>query len=150
MHAAISPDRRSIPLVIRQTAREHGELLAKARAIETMIEGPTGPAAGDVARKLRALGEYLAAHIAEEEESALYTWIPEAYPELRADVERHRLEHGPLVIALRQLAEEAESAADVGMESDMGMRIRATLASLRQHEAGESSVLQRALADSRQ
>jgi hemerythrin HHE cation binding domain-containing protein len=132
-----------IARTIKQTADEHSELLAKTRAIESLVEGMHYPPPGDVARKLRALAEHLAAHIDEEEKSPLYTTVPEKVPELRDEIALRRGEHVPLMIALRQLTVEAERAHDASMASALGMRIRSAVAAVRQHEAGESSILHR-------
>jgi hypothetical protein len=135
---------QGIQRTIFETAAEHAELLARARAVEQLIETTHYPPPGDVARKLRALADYLATHIAEEEESALYTTIPNIHPELRKELENRKGEHGPLLVAVRQLAADADQAHDVSMASALGTRIRSAIAALRQHEAGESSLLHRA------
>ena len=132
-----------IARTIKQATNEHSELLAQTRAIENLVEGMHYPPPGDVARKLRGLAEHLAAHIDEEEKSPFYTTVPEKVPELRDEIERRRLEHVPLMISLRQLADDADHAHDASMASPLGTRIRSAVAAIRQHEAGESSILHR-------
>jgi Hemerythrin HHE cation binding domain len=132
------------------SADEHRSLLAMLRAVETLVEAQPHPATGDLARKLAELARTFEAHVDPEEESALYQWMPATFTELDEELRECRDQHGPLVIALEQLARKAESATSVELDSELSVQIRSVVASLRHHEAAESSLLQRALHQLRQ
>jgi hypothetical protein len=52
-------------------------------------------------------------------------------------------------MSLDQLTTKAESAISAELDTELSVQIRSMVAALRQHEAAESSVLQRALTESR-
>lgn len=141
MNTAHTHHRRDIKRAIEQSTREHAQVLASARGIEALVEASVSPAPGDVARQLRSFGDQLSAHFAEEEQEALYSWVADECPWLALDIERTRQQHPRLVVSFRQLATEAGSAHEVGFATELGVRIRAAIASFRKHEADESRLL---------
>jgi hypothetical protein len=129
---------------VADAAADHARLLSVVRGVEQLVESSVYPPSGDVARKLYDLAMQFSDHVQHEERSALYTWIPQRFANLRDEVERERRQHAPLVASLHGLAEEAEHALDVRLPTELSVRIRAAIARLRAHEANESSLLQRA------
>jgi hypothetical protein len=136
--------------LMSESTEEHRELLAMLRSIETIVEGQPHPATGDLARKLAELAQAFEAHLLPEEESALYTWLPTNFAGLTDELDHCKQQHAPLLATLHQLAQRAEHAESAELDSELSVHIRTAIASLRQHEAAESGLLQRALTQMRQ
>jgi hypothetical protein len=135
--------------LMKHSAEDHRQLLAQLRALETILECHPQPATGDVARKLAELAAAFAAHVPPEEKSDLYNWLPANFADLADELGRCREQHAPLLMSLDQLTTKAESAISAELDTELSVQIRSMVAALRQHEAAESSVLQRALTESR-
>jgi hypothetical protein len=140
-------DSASIDDMGRNLMDEHRDVLSAVRAVEAMVEASVR-ATGDVARKLDALAEMFATHIADEEASALYSIYPERYSEVEQVLRSLQAEHRPLIEQLRQAARDCNGATSLDFDSPLSIRIRKTIAALRRHEAAEAEAIQeiRALA----
>jgi hypothetical protein len=121
---------------------DHRDLLSALRGVEALVESASC-ATGDVARRLAALAQLLAEHIAEEERSALFRDYPSRYPQVRDELLRLQAAHAPMLTELRELSVASESANRLELDSPMSIRIRTAIAALRQHEAAEADVLAR-------
>lgn len=135
---------KRVARLIVTTADDHRELLGMLRSVEAMLEGCAAPAPGDLARRLAQLAEYTQTHAAAEEESEFYTWLPQAVPSLEAELNHLKAQHWPITAALSQLAARVETAKTAALSTEISVQIRSAIAALRQHEAGESSVLHKA------
>ncbi len=121
---------------------EHRNLLSTVRGVEAIVEAPTAPATGDVARRLDELAQLFESHAEQEERTSLYREFPRAHPEHAATLEELQREHAVLVRELRVLTELTEHAPSLGLETPLNIRIRTALAQVRRHEAAEAAVVQ--------
>lgn len=122
--------------------REHRPLLAALRGLETMLEA-SPPAQGDLERRLNGLADLFEAHAKEEEAGDLYEWATATTGDVKQELEELCSQHSPIVETIRQLAVDTRSAETVSPSTDLSVRIRATIADIRQHEARESGLIQK-------
>jgi hypothetical protein len=131
------------PKSFAETLREeHTSLLGDLQELDEGVRSASGEGPAELASRLEEARTHLLAHFRFEEEGGYMAPVLKEEPRLTAEAEALLTQHGQLAQALDALIQDVRAARSV--EEVHRERIRGWLKQVRQHEAGENSLVQEA------